>query len=167
MRIQTLLLALMLATTPLMAQRKVEKAEMTLPQFKNVIKGNPITLAFGDFNVTWENVLNNKNSMTYTLNLITGSFVDDVTVFALTVGYKYYFTNRKMGVPEGFYVRPIAGVLFGDGDFGARIGGQLGYQWIWNSGFVLDLGLGPQFIFADSDYEGPVPSLFIGIGYAF
>jgi len=159
------LLVTFLFAIPMMAQR-IQPALATA-QYKNVIKSNPVTLAFGDFNATWERVINDKNSYTLTFNLITGAITDDFSILALTAGYKYYFTHRKVGVPEGFYVRPLAGIVVGDGEFAGRVAGQLGYQWIWKSDFALDLGLGPQFILGDELSEGPLPSFFAAVGYAF
>lgn len=136
-------------------------------RYKHVLKANPITMAFGDFNATWERIVSEKASFTLTGNFITGSFDSDFYGIAITAGYKYYFTHANKPVPAGFYVRPFAGILAGDGEGGFRLGGQLGYQWVWKSGFVLDLGLGPQIIAIEEGVEGPIPSFFFGIGYAF
>ena len=140
---------------------------MSLERFKNVIKTNPITMAFGDFNATWERATSDRSAMTYSVNIFAGAFGGEFDGFAATVGYKYYFTHSKLGIPEGFYGRILGGILGGEGEVGFRVGGQVGYQWIWDSGFALDLGLGPQVIAIDEDFSGVVPSFFLGIGYAF
>lgn len=136
--------------------------------YKHVLKTNPLTLAFGDLNVTWERVINHKSAFTITGNIVFPTFDDgEYAGVFLTVGYKHYFTHARLAVPAGFYVRPLAGIFVADDSFGVRVGGQVGYQWVWKSGFVLDLGLGPQLIMSDGYVDGPLPSLFIGIGYAF
>jgi hypothetical protein len=144
--------------------------------YKHVLKANPITMAFGNFNLTWERVINNKSTYTITGNINIPSFDDDVFYnigfpmaagIAVTVGYKYYFTHAREAVPEGFYVRPIAGISLDEYGIGARLGGQLGYQVIWDNGFVFDLGLGPQVILSEGELYGPWPSFSLGVGYAF
>lgn len=167
MKKYTILVLFTFLVTSIFAQRGRKPVEMEMSQIKHVLKANPITLAFGDFNATWEVVLTPKSSLTLTGNFITGAFDSEFFGLALTAGYKYYFTNSKIAVPEGFYVRPLAGILLGEGEGGIRVGGQLGYQWIWNSGFVLDIGLGPQVVAIEEGVEGPLPSFFLGIGYAF
>lgn len=147
----------------------------------NVIKANPIGLAFGNFNVTYEKVLNSKSSVlfkgTYAYNLLG----TDVSALGLGAGYRYYFTHTKTEVPSGFWVTPQASFEFGSikdngntHSFTAfAIGAEVGYQWAWKNGFTLDLGIGPNYtIMNASDYElettsGIVPSLTLAIGYAF
>ncbi len=79
-----------------------------------------------------------------------------VNLGGVGLGYRYYITHVKKPVPSGFYVNPQAAFSFGsvadDNDvmvsantFG--IGAELGYQWAWESGFVLDLGIGPMYTF--------------------
>ena len=51
-------------------------------------------------------------------------------------------------------------------------GAELGYQWVWESGFVLDLGIGPMYTIAkggdsESSIDGIMPSATLAIGYAF
>jgi len=137
---------------------------------RNVLKTNPLTLALGDFNVTWEHVVSPKSTINLTANAIIDGFsYDDSDFFlgAFTFSYKYYFTHAKKAVPEGFYFRTLAGILGAEDELGGRLGIQLGYQFIWDSGFVLDLGLGPQVVAIDGEVEGPIPSFFLGVGYAF
>lgn len=104
----------------------------------------------------------------------------DVSLAGLGLGYRYYITHAKKEVPNGFYVNPQASFAFGsikdtDGtsysatNFG--IGAELGYQWVWSSGFTLDLGIGPMYNFVSSDSgsaaNGFAPSMTLAIGYAF
>ncbi len=157
-------------------------------QPKKVIKTNPIALAFGGFNATYEKVLNSSSSV-----LISGSYTFkllglNVNAVGLGAGYRYYFTHENKEVPSGFYVTPQAGLSFGSAKtvtqqqqqqhktsfstFG--IGAEVGYQWAWPSGFALDLGIGPMYQFvmgkstgSFSKTNGFFPSMTIAIGYAF
>jgi hypothetical protein len=148
-----------------------------------VIKMNPLGFAFGFFNVRYEKALNDKTSFQIGGNFYSRKF-DEVktTGFGLDAEYRFYITNRKKPAPEGFYIGPTIGFDFNktkdtDTKDGATfslfgIGATVGYQWIWDSGFALELGMGPQYsILAgkgdgldDSvDYEGVLPRF----GYAF
>jgi len=88
----------------------------------------------------------------------------------------------KKPVPGGFYLNPQASISIGtvkndaDESYSATIisfGAELGYQWVWESGFVLDLGIGPSYTIGkgetseDADLEGILPSATLAIGYAF
>lgn len=148
----------------------------------NVIKTNPLGLAFGNFNATYERVLGTSSSI-----LIRGQYM--YKIFGLKVGlggvglgYRYYITHAKKPVPSGFYVNPQAVYSFGSMDdiFDESVsistiglGAELGYQWAWPSGFVLDLGLGPMYTIVlgdNSDIElvsGIGPTATLAIGYAF
>ncbi len=156
-----------------------------------IIKTNPLGFAFGNFNAKYERALSESTSF-----LVGGNFYSrkifgvKATGFGVDGEFRYYITNRKKPSPEGFYVGP--GVSFdinnlGDVETGGvvnsrgsvtslGIGATLGYQWVWDSGFALDLGLGPQYTFAvvksddvdsDVDFSGILPRLVFSIGYAF
>lgn len=149
----------------------------------NVIKTNPLGLAFGNFNATYERVLGTSSSI-----LVRGQYMYrllgvKVNLIGAGLGYRYYFTHAKKPVPAGFYVNPQAtfatGTVTDENEekinattFG--IGFELGYQWAWSSGFVLDLGLGPMYTFASgssgsdvTNVDGFLPSATVAIGYAF
>jgi len=148
----------------------------------NVIKTNPLGLAFGFFNATYERVLGTTSSV-----LIRGQYMykllgEEVNLAGAGLGYRYYFTHAKKPVPGGFYINPQASFSFGkitdefDEEYSATtmgFGAEIGYQWVWNSGFVLDLGIGPMYTIAkggnseDADLKGIMPSATLAIGYAF
>ncbi len=152
-------------------------------QQQHVIKTNPIALAFGSFNATYEKVLNTKSSVLVSGSYMFKFFNVSVNAGGLGAGYRYYFTHAKKEVPTGFYVMPEAAFSFGsfkhDDDskssfssFG--IGAELGYQWAWQSGFTLDLGIGPMYHSVTgnntsgfSKTSGIGPAMTIAIGYAF
>lgn len=149
----------------------------------NVIKTNPLGLAFGNFNATYERVLNEKSSVLGSANFRFGLFGIDVFTFGLGGAYRFYFTHANKDVPTGFYVNPQVGFSFGsvteddtvDNNFTTfSVGAELGYQWAWESGFVLDLGIGPNFTTISGDVDdvgfdstsGILPSATVAIGYA-
>lgn len=148
--------------------------------YNAIIKTNPIGLAFGNFNATYEHILNEKSSVLGSLNYRYSLLGLDVSAFGIGGAYRYYFTHANKDVPSGFYVNPQVGITFGsfeDFNYGTLgIGAEIGYQWAWDSGFVLDLGIGPNFtsLFGgyediDFDTDGATfisPSLTIAIGYA-
>ena len=155
----------------------------------NIIKTNPITFAFGNFNATYEKVLNSSSSLvfkgqySYNLFLMDEIYqllgIDDVKSGGVGLGYRYYFTHLKKEVPTGFYINPQASFSFGStlDDYESResatslgLGAEIGYQWVWSSGFTLDLGIGPMQNFVSINgvsASGLLPSATLSIGYAF
>jgi hypothetical protein len=145
---------------------------------ENILKTNPIGLAFGNFNVTYEKVISDKASVLGSVNYVYKIFGVDVNTFGLGVAYRYYITHAKKAVPSGFYVNPQLGFAFGSSDDvnynTVSIGAELGYQWAWDSGMVLDVGIGPNYVNLGGDYEdidfdndsGIFPSITIALGYA-
>jgi len=155
---------------------------LSLSAQSNVVKTNPLGMAFGNFNVTYERVLGTTSSI-----LVRGQYMYkllgvEVNLAGFGLGYRYYFTHAKKAVPGGFYINPQVAFAFGsltnvlDEEISANtigFGAELGYQWAWPSGFVLDLGIGPMYTFATGsgpDAEtitGIMPSATLAIGYAF
>ena len=155
----------------------------------NIIKTNPMTFAFGNFNATYEKVLNSSSSLvfkgqySYNLFLMDEIYqllgIDDVKSGGVGLGYRYYFTHLKKEVPTGFYINPQASFSFGSAkvDNGTKesmsttaLGAEIGYQWVWSSGFTLDLGIGPMQNFVSINgvsASGLLPSATLSIGYAF
>jgi hypothetical protein len=144
-----------------------------------VVKTNPLGLAFGNFNVTYETVLNSSSSLNLSANYRYRLLGVDVSSFGAGVGWRYFFTHAKKPVPAGFYVMPQAIINFGSVDdfnyTALGFGAEIGYQWVWDSGFVLDLGLGPMYRILSGEYEdigfdggsGVWPSATLAVGYAF
>ena len=137
---------------------------------RHVLKTNPILTSLGWINVQYENVMNEKSSFIFMGDLIATDLFDDFGGVGLGIGYRRYFTYKKMAVPEGFYIQPQLRVLFasgGDEDgFGGVVGFEIGYQWLWSSGFTLDLGLGPGRYFGDDFDGGVAPIGTLSVGYA-
>lgn len=153
-------------------------------EFSNVIKTNPIGLAFGNFNATYEKVLNTKSSVLFSANYMYKLFGEDISAGGLGAGYRYYFTHAKRMVPTGFWVNPEAAFAFGSVKTNQgnkanintiSFGAQIGYQWAWDSGFTLDLGIGPHYTILNGDLDNTsfdttnriLPAATLAIGYAF
>ncbi len=142
-------------------------------QQTQVVKTNPFALAVGNFNVNYEKILNSKASIILSGSYTYELFGEEVNAAGLGFAYRYYITHAKKAVPTGFYVNPEIISYFSSEDLLLGIGAELGYQWAWESGFVLDLGIGPMLRFsAEGVYdffgENPVtPTATIAIGYAF
>ena len=157
---KALLLLVILGFTSSMVNAQIEDR----PE-KHVLKTNPILTAFGWLNVGYEHVLNEKASLLFFGDLVANEILDDFFGVGIGMGYRFYFTHKRKAVPAGFYIQPQIRGLVGDGEYVGAVGFELGYQWVWNSGFVLDLGLGRSVYFTDGDgTSGPAGT--IAIGYA-
>jgi hypothetical protein len=147
---------------------------------KNVIKVNPLGLLFGTTSLSYERVLTPKSALQINANYgnikILGISISNVGVGA---DYRLYFSKSKEA-PRGFYFAPgaaysnvsvenVSGSAF-------SLSGVAGYQWVWKSGFELDLYLGPQYTFGGelnsggtnyAQFSGFGPKLGVSIGYGF
>ncbi|MEP6675728.1 MAG: DUF3575 domain-containing protein [Ferruginibacter sp.] len=173
----------MTATTVSFAQYKGGHSDG--PDKMNVIKINPLGLLFGSANVSFERVLNEKSSLQVDV-AFGGLSVGGVKYTNLGAGldYKYYVSNSK-SAPEGFYVQPGVGfysvkvkdpteTVTGSG---FTIKGIVGNQWVWNSGFSLDLFGGVNYYAGGkikgnngveyTKFSGALPALGVSLGYAF
>lgn len=152
----------------------------------NVVKVNPLGLLFGNAGLSYERALTAKSSVQINGNF-GGLSVGGVkyTSFGAGADYKFYLSNSKEA-PAGFYAAPGAAFYStkvketGGTSFtgsGAVIRGLIGNQWIWDSGFSLDLFGGVNYYLGGSikgtggveytKFSGVLPALGVGIGYAF
>jgi hypothetical protein len=173
--------AIVLFSTAVFAQSDVKP---------NVIKVNPLGFLIGSANLGYEHALSEKSSIVLLPSfgmLKSGGF--KYSDYGLGAEYRIYFTGSA---PRGTYVAPGASALFGtakvdysDGSSASKtdISGfsgkaVIGHQWVWNSGFVLDLNGGIQYVsfnFKDktgdfagqSALSGILPALSASIGYNF
>lgn len=153
--------------------------------YEHSIKINPLGAIFGAANLAYEKTLSENTSV-----LIAPSFGMlklsgfKYTTYGLGAEYRFYISKNHVA-PEGMYVAPGAGFSFGQAKYeddhdktkttGFNIKGVLGYQWIWESGFTLDLNGGIQytsFSFRDDEFDaipfsGILPALGVSIGYSF
>lgn len=150
-------------------------AQAELP---NVIKINPISLAFGNFNLSYQRALSDASAIQIGANYWYKILGVEVSGVGIRGGYQFFLTNRVKPSPEGFYIGPqIAYNSLKDKETDEKVtafgvGLMVGYQWVWDSGVTLDLGAGPMYQFADetstgTSYEGFIPNITIAIGYNF
>ena len=149
--------------------------------YPNIIKINPIGFALGNFNLSYERALSQAFSVQFGANYYYRFLGVDVTGFGVRAQGRFYVTNKAKSAPTGLYT----GLLFSYNSLEERditppatvkstgIGLLIGYQWVWNSGVALDLGLGPTIVNSDvtgataNDFNGVLPNFFISLGYNF
>ncbi len=163
---------------------------------ENVIKANPLSVLGGTDLVSFEHKLGDHSSILVGAG-IGGFKIGDAKYSNLggEVQYRYYFDEAL----RGFYAGGQAGYSSGkvklgsafsfneedelvsstnETNFGSlKIGAKGGYQWIWDSGFSLDLNLGiayNNFNYKNSDSSfstlkasGVLPNFGFALGYAF
>jgi hypothetical protein len=150
-------------------------AQAELP---NILKINPISLAFGNFNLSYQRALNDASAIQFGANYWYRILGTEVSGVGARVGYQFFITNRSKPAPEGFYIGPQFGLnslTVKETDekvTSVGIGLMLGYQWVWESGVTLDLGAGPMYQFANetesnTSLEGFLPNITIAVGYNF
>lgn len=157
---------------------------------QNVVKVNPLGLLFGSANIGYERALNSKSSFVIAPQFGGFKFGGmKYSSFGAGAQYRLYLSKSK-SAPEGFYGAPGLSFVSGkvkwdfDGEkeeskFSSFGGGvMVGHQWIYNSGFVLDLGGGfnyQKFNYKDDADNsgisfkggGILPALSFSIGYNF
>lgn len=163
---------------------------------ENVIKANPLSILGGSDLVSFEHKLSDKSSIVLGAG-IGGFKIGDAkySSFGAEAQYRFYFNEAL----RGFYAGGQAGYTSGkvklegvptfnenfeltsstsETNFGAlKVGAKGGYQWIWDSGFSLDLNLGiayNKFNYKSSDStfstlkaSGVLPNFGFALGYAF
>ncbi|MFT6333863.1 MAG: hypothetical protein ACI86M_001561 [Saprospiraceae bacterium] len=128
----------------------------------SIIKTNPFSVFGGFVNGCYEKTINTKSS--YQVSVYVGYDLDDVegTALEANIGYRKYITKKD--APRGFYLMPYTGFAYTSSSSAVRIGSDLGYQWIWKNGIVLDAAMGPDYYLNFSDKED---EFFDGIGFNF
>ncbi|WP_299884099.1 DUF3575 domain-containing protein [uncultured Lacinutrix sp.] len=150
---------------------------------ENVVKVNPIGLLYGSNLVAYELSLGEKTSGLIGANYSNYKF--DGNNKNKSIGGELQFRYYLKESLKGFYGGALGTYATGDtafvgvkekfNSFGA--GAILGYQWIWGSGFSLDINAGAEYIsinyknksavnLARKD-NGIIPVLGISLGYAF
>jgi Protein of unknown function (DUF3575) len=155
---------------------------------KNVVKVNPLGLIFGAASISYERAISEKNSIVIAPTFGAfklGGF--KYSSFGLSGEYRFYLSKGKTA-PEGLYAAPGLGFNTGkvkqDGvstqakftSFGGKA--VIGNQWIFGSGFTLDLNGGISYSsysykdntgsgFNGLKASGILPALGFSLGYAF
>ncbi len=134
---------------------------------ENVIKVNPIGLAFGAANAGYE--FTTADSQTATISGLYFS-VDDISGGGLGAEYRFYFTGEAV---NGWHAGPSLGYfsLSDDNESASifSIGAETGRQWIIGEHFALDLFAGYGFLIGADNLSGlsaSAASFGISIGYA-
>jgi len=159
----------------LLAMFSGAQAQAELP---NVIKLNPIALAFGNFNLSYQRGLSNSSAIQIGANYWYKILGIEVTGIGVRAGYQFFVTNKVKSAPEGLYIGPqisynnLTDKATKETANAVGVGALIGYQWLWKSGVTLDLGAGPIYQFAtesssNTDFEGFLPNITIAIGYNF
>lgn len=156
------------------------------------VKVNPLGLAFGFINFSYERAFNESNSGQLGIGVISADFGStSLSGFGISPEFRLYSQEAL----EGFYWGPLVNFssfnaetddIFGSRDeasvtaFGA--GAKLGWNWLLGSSdsFVIDLGLGAQYLATSIDvksgsedsfdlgtFDGIAPIINFSIGYAF
>lgn len=119
-------------------------------QQSQTVKVGPLGFLLGNYNLRYERTLTEKTSFQVGANFYDYELFDlQTTGFGIDAGWRYYFKEAI----EGGYVFPSIGYDFNStvasaiddtklnfSNFG--LGATVGYQWVSNGGFVVDLGLG-------------------------
>jgi len=162
---------------------------------ENIIKANPLSVLGGTDLLSFEHKIGEHSSAV--LGLGYGGFkIGDAkyTNMGAEVQYRYYFDEALKGFYAGGQIGYTSGKVTLDGfsfdsnfnlvsssnetTFSSlKVGAKGGYQWVWTSGFSLDLNLGlayNNFTYKSSDAafsslkaSGVLPNFGFGLGYAF
>jgi len=162
---------------------------------ENAIKINPLAILGGTDLVSYERAFSDNTSGIISAGY--GGFkIADVSYKSVGGGlqYRYYFDEAL----NGWYVGAIAGYQSGDVESesitidGSSVdsskfnftaigaGAKAGFQWLWDSGFTLELNLGVSYKSFKYDFDnasqeaefdfsssGVLPTFGFGLGYAF
>lgn len=118
---------------------------------QSIIKANPLGLAFGVLNASYEKFTSDNSSFTLRANFYSrgvGGF--RYTGFGVGGGYRWYISDNER--PKGLYVGPIANVGFlgANDDFIGNytlitVGGIIGYQLKLSDRFTMEFSAGPTY----------------------
>ncbi len=142
--------------------------------YKNSISADPISLAWGFLNLTYENRIGATNSFT-----VFGSYwsYSNWTAFGIGGSYRWYFEIGDAKRPlQGLSAGPLVSFGFWDyatssvhsysGGTSAAIGGELAYKWVFG-GFVVEPILRLAFNLASiSGLDYRAYGLGVNLGYA-
>ena len=153
-----------LITTAITLFAVINLSAQDTTEIKHVLSTNPGFDAFGWLNAIYETPISNKISLVTSFDAVISEFNEDFFYVGAGVGIRRYFTYKKKPIPRGFYIQPYINVYVAD-EVVLLPSVQLGYQWIWSSGFSLTLGLGPGVFIGDGDVN-QIPFGTAVVGYA-
>lgn len=134
-----------------------------------IIKVNPIGLAFGVANAGYE--FETKDGQSTTISALYYN-VSDITGIGIGAEHRFYFDGEAL---RGWHAGPSIGYFNLKDEFDTNanafsIGGEAGHQWVFDSGFSVDVFAGLGFIVGGSDLSGfnsAALGIGVSVGYAF
>ena len=183
-------------------KQKQEESDDEGSSFQNEVSVNPLALIFGIFDVGYERKMDERDYLSGRVNY-WGATLGDWNFSAFGASGAWYFYNNGNG-PSGFYWGPGVSVQVVNATyamttytfdyttysyvttksnvsasgflFGPTV--ELGYQWVFDNGFALDLAGGGIFYLggisassagtsASLNISGFRPALRFSLGYAF
>lgn len=164
---------LLLSAAPIWAAEPTEQ--------KMSITANPVGLIFGIANVQFAYKLNDNMALS-----IRGSYwgrtIGDWKWSSFGFGGAFQYFPMKSSL-RGLYVGPDASVVFMSAEYDDDkdnttffgVGAEVGYRFVWKSGFTLDLSTGIQYLIGKleiGDEEFPYggfgwAGIGLGLGYSF
>jgi hypothetical protein len=152
---------------------------------ENIVKLNPLSALIGVITPSYERVINEKSTFAVGINFFSRDLdAIKTTGFGITPEYRFYISKTKEA-PRGVYVGPFVRYqnisAKGDTSSGDKVsasvfglGGIFGHQWVWDSGFALDLFIGPSWFFSDANDDdfsvtvsGTGVRFGVALGFAF
>ncbi len=134
----------------------------------SAIKANPLGLAVGVLNASYEFGISDSNTISANF-----SYYDVSGVSGLGIGgeYRFYFGDEIL---KGWHAEPSANAFFLKDTLDTKatvfsLGATGGYQWVFGSGFLVDVFGGYNYFFGGDTLAGldtGVPVLGASIGYA-
>lgn len=176
LRILTVL-ALIFATSTMDAQRSRGGDGDSGSGQDKAIKIGPFGFVLGFYNATFEKKIKDKASFVVGARFATFDLnSNDYTSIGLNGQYRIYFKEAISGP----YLAPSLSLGFNnttvldqDESFAnLGLGANIGWQWVFGGGFVMDLGIGARYRNGfgddvDADFGGVGPAFQFQIGYAF
>ncbi len=170
----------------LLVSGSVLAEEAKKPARKMAILANPISMVFLRPSASFQLAVSNKIALVFPFHvqLFTGSSSVDGTsssnsAFGIGggVGAKFFITGDVF--EDSLYIQPVAEIGWlgiGGANFLTLSGSAiLGYGWVWNSGFSLNIGLGMQYIYVNHTvkssnstvtFNGLLPDAEFSLGYS-
>lgn len=134
----------------------------------SAVKVNPLGLAFGVANAGYE--FSTKDNQTA---MISGIYynVSEISGFGAGAEYRFYFGGEAL---KGWHAGPSVGYLSLEDNANTSasvftLGGEVGHQWVWDSGFLVDVFAGLGYVTGGDTLAGlnaASVGLGVSIGYA-
>lgn len=148
MKLKNLLLVSVLSLAMLFSAVEADAQKKVVKNYKQSIGANPLGLAFGLLNATYEQQLSKNNSFT-----VSGLYwsIGSWTAWGLGGSYRWYLLQTDTGKRplEGFSAGPLISfsswsydydfdIVNIDEGINVAIGAEAGYKWIFGSGFMVE-----------------------------